>query len=85
MLPKESRDLKKQYKRMIWFVAIVFIFAAVICYLLILAGLSPVASGAIIIVIVGILYLLFLFICAKIDKKKAAKQKKQESRDPFSH
>ncbi len=83
--PKESKQLNRRYKRMIWFVGIFFVFALVECYLLQLAGLSPVLNGLIIILTAGVFYLLYLFICAKIDKKREAKREQEKNRDPFSH
>lgn len=83
--PKESKGLKRTYKRMLWFVCIFFVFALVISYLMVRAGIHPVLNGFIIIVCASIFYLIFLFICAKIDKKKDAKREKDEHRDPFTH
>ena len=82
--PNESRNLKKQYKRILIFLSIFFVFALVLCYLLMLAGISPVLNGFIIIVCASIFYLLFLFICAKIDKRKARKQLEDPTKDPFT-
>ncbi len=83
--PKEGKDLKKQYKRLLIFIGVYFVIALCICYGLIKAGVHPVLNGFIIIVIGGIFYLPFLAICANIDKKKAAKAEKEKNRDPFTH
>lgn len=80
---KSGRDLRRNYKRLMIFLVSFFIFALVFCYLLMLAGLSPVLSGFIIIVCAGIFYLLFLFICAKIDKKRANRMQEEATKDPF--
>jgi phosphotransferase system glucose/maltose/N-acetylglucosamine-specific IIC component len=46
-------------------------------------GISPILNGFIIIVLACIFYLLFLFICAKIDKRKEERMKDEETKDPF--
>lgn len=85
MTPKDSRDLKKTSKRLMWFLIAVFIFDAFICFLLIkYADMHPAVNGLIIICITGLLYLLFLAICAKIDKKKQERIAKSGKKDPFS-
>ena len=85
MKPEESRDLKKNSKRLMWFLLCVFLFDAVIVFTLInYANLSPVLSGFIIIVITALLYLCFWFICAKIDKKNKIKQEKDAYKGPFT-
>ena len=48
-------------------------------------GLNAVLNGFIIICLAGIFYLVFLFICAKIDKKKGKEREKDKNRDPFIH
>ncbi len=83
--PQANKQLHRKYKRMIWFVAIFFIFGAVISYLLVLAGVNPILNGFIIICLAGVFYLLFLLICAKIDKKREEKREKDKNRDPFAH
>lgn len=83
--PQSNKQLHRKYKRMMIFIGVFFVFAVVISYLLALAGLSAVLNGFIIICLAGIFYLLFLFICAKIDKKKDAQREKDKNRDPFSH
>lgn len=83
--PQENKKLHRQYKRMIWFFCIFFAIALVICYFLMRAGLHPVLNGFIIICCAGVSYLLFLFICAKIDKRRQEKQERDKNRDPFSH
>ena len=82
MTPKDSRDLKKTSKRLMWFLIAVFIFDAFICFLLIkYADMHPAVNGLIIICITGLLYLLFLAICAKKKQERIAKSGKK---DPFS-
>lgn len=86
LLPKEGRDLRKTSKRLMWFLLGVFIVDAFICFLFFkYTQMNKVLAGFIIICITGVLYLLFLFICAKIDKKKKEKLEKSGKKDPFSH
>lgn len=83
--PKEKRDLKKSYKRLAIFLVIAFLFDCFIAFLFFTyTNMHEVLCGFIIIVITTILYLLFLFICAKIDKKKAKRLAKENKKDPFS-
>ena len=85
MKPEESRDLRKNSKRLMWFLLCIFLFDAVIVFTLInYAGLSPVLSGFIIIVITAVVYLGVWLICAKIDKKNKIKQEKESYKDPFT-
>lgn len=85
MKPEESRDLRKNSKRLMWFLLCIFLFDAVIVFTLInYAGLSPVLSGFIIIVITAVVYLCFWLICAKIDKKNKIKHEKESYKDPFT-
>ena len=85
MKPEESRDLRKNSKRLMWFLLCIFLFDAVIVFTLInYAGLSPVLSGFIIIVITAVVYLCFWLICTKIDKKNKIKQEKESYKDPFT-
>ena len=84
MRAKDSRDLKIKYKRMLIFLAIIFVVELVLCYLLMMAGLSNVLCGVIIVLSASIFYLLFLWICAKIDKKRAERLEKEATKDPFT-
>lgn len=84
MRAKDSRDLKRKYKRMLIFLAIIFVVELVLCYLLMMAGLSNVLCGVIIVLTASIFYLLFLWICAKIDKKRAERLEKEATKDPFT-
>lgn len=64
--PQEGKNLRKTIKRTIYFLVVAFIVCLPISYLLMLAGLSAVVNGIIIICAVAIFYLIFLIICAKI-------------------
>ncbi len=83
--PEERRDLKKANKRLILFLAIVFVFDAFIAFLLFqYTNIHSVLCGFIIIVITTILYLLFMWICGKIDKKRKKKLIESGKKDPFT-
>ena len=85
LMPKESRNLKVRAKRLLWFLSFVFIFDVFICFLFFkFTNMHPVLNGFIIICITGLLYLLFLGICAKIDKRKKEKLEKSGKIDPFT-
>lgn len=81
--PKIGRDLRKNNKRLMIFLVSFFIFALILCYLLLKVGLSPVLAGFIIIICACVFYLLFLFICAKIDKRRAKRMQEEATKDPF--
>ena len=84
--PKESRDLKKTYKRLCVFLVIAFIIDAFLAFILYrYAKINDILCGFIIIVWTTLLYLLFLLICAKIDKRKKERIEKEGKKDPFSH
>lgn len=86
MQQDEKRDLKVKSKRLLWFILGIFIVDAFICFLLFkYTNLSEVLAGFIIIVFTALIYLLFLFLCDKIDKKKKEKLEKSGKKDPFSH
>ena len=85
LMPKDKRDLRKTYKRLGIFLAIVFLFDVFICFLFFkYTSISPVLCGFIIICITAVLYLLFLLICAKIDKKREERLEKSGKKDPFT-
>lgn len=85
LMPKESRDLRKTMKRLGIFLLIVFLFDVFICFLFFkYTNINKVLCGFIIICITAVLYLLFLFICAKIDKKKKERLEKSGKKDPFT-
>jgi len=85
MKPEDGRDLRKAYKRLMWFLLCIFLIDAFIVFLLInYANLSPVLSGFIIIVFTSIVYLCFYLICDKIDKRKKIEQEREKYKDPFS-
>lgn len=82
--PEERRDLKKANKRLIIFLALVFFLDGFICFLFYqYTNMHPVLNGFLIIVITTFLYLLFMGICAKIDKRKARRLEESGKKDPF--
>ncbi len=82
--PEERRDLKKANKRLIIFLALVFFIDGFICFLFYqYTNMHPVLNGFLIIVITSFLYLLFMGICAKIDKRKARRLEESGKKDPF--
>ncbi len=83
--PKESRDLKKTYKRLCVFLVIALVIDAFLAFLLYeYTNINEVLCGFIIIVWTTLFYLVFLAICAKIDKRKREKIEKEGKQDPFS-
>lgn len=86
MQQNEKRDLKVKSKRLLWFILGVFIVDAFICFLLFrYTSIDDVLAGFIVIVFTALLYLLFLFLCDRIDKKKKEKLENAGKKDPFSH
>ena len=83
--PKESKTLKKSIKRTMWFLIGIFAFCLLEGYLLgYYAKVPAVWNGVIIIATAGVFYLVFLIICAKIDKKKERRAVEHKAKDPFS-
>ena len=84
--PKESKSLKKSTKRLLWFLIGTFCFCLPECYLLArFAKISAVVNGIIIISTACVFYLIFLLVCAKIDKKREKDRLENSTKDPFSH
>ena len=76
--PKDKRPMKKTMKRFVWFVVAYFIVALFVAGSLIAFTDIPQWANIIIcVVLAGAMYLVFLWICATIDKKK---KQKEESR-----
>ena len=83
--PSSKRDLKKSYKRLMIFLAIIFVFDGFIAFLFIkYTNMHPVLCGFLIIVITTFFYLIFLAICAKIDQRKKKRISESGKKDPFS-
>ena len=80
-----KREHKKKVKRVSWFLGVYFVLALFLCALLIVVGIPQWLNMLIIVVFGGILYLLFLLICGKIDKKKEEEaEEKTKEFDPFA-
>lgn len=85
MQNNDKREAKKQVKRTMWFIGIYALVALVISALLIVyTNIPQWLNMIIIIVLAGAFYLLFLWICAIIDKKKVEKDAISPPDDPFS-
>ena len=84
--PNERRDLKQSYKRIGWFLLGVLLIDAFIAFLLYywFPYINQVLCGFIIVVITALLYLVYLWICSKIDKRKKEKLEKSGKKDPFT-
>lgn len=83
--PEISRDLKKKQKRLGLFLVLVFILDVLIAFLFFkYTQINKVLCGFIIIVITAFLYLLFLGVCAKIDKRKEKRLAESGKKDPFT-
>lgn len=83
--PNERRDLKTSIKRLGWFLLGVVLIDAFFAFLLYYyTAISDVLCGFIIIVITSLLYLVYLWICSKIDKRKKEKLEKSGRKDPFA-
>ena len=83
--PNERRDLKTSYKRLVWFLLGVVLIDAFIAFLLYsYTAIGDVLCGFIIIVITTLLYLVYVWLCSKHDKRKKAKLEKSGKRDPFA-
>ena len=81
----DKRQLKKQMKRTMWFIGGYALVALVISALLIVYTTIPQwLNMLVIVVLAGVMYLPFLWICAIIDKKKKEKEESNPKNDPFS-
>ncbi len=78
-----KRQMKKQFKRTMWFIGVYAVVALVVATLLIVyTNIPQWLNMIVIIVLAGVFYLPFLWICARLDKKKQEKQDQKD--DPFS-
>ncbi|MBO5395197.1 MAG: hypothetical protein J6A28_04810 [Clostridia bacterium] len=83
--PNESRDLKKSYKRILWFLLGVLLIDAFIAFILYrYTAISDFLCGLVVVLFTTIAYLIYLWICGKIDKRKKEKLEKSGEKDPFS-
>ncbi len=84
--PKDRRPIKKTMRRFVWFVVAYFVVALVVAGLLIAYTNIPQWANIIIcVVLAGAMYLVFLWICAKLDKKEKEKEESQpKKKDIYS-
>ena len=84
--PKDRRPIKKTMRRFVWFVVAYFVVALVVAGLLIAYTNIPQWANIIIcVVLAGAMYLAFLWICAKLDKKEKEKEESQpKKKDIYS-
>ena len=84
--PNESRDLKKTYKRIGWFLLGILLIDGFFGFLLYyyFPNINDVLCGFIIIVITAALYLLYSWLCARFDKRKKERLERSGKKDPFS-
>ena len=80
----DKRPMKKQLKRTMWFIAGYALVAVVLSAIMIVYDIPQWLNMLVIVVLAGVMYLLFLWICAIIDKKKKEKQAGEEKDDPFA-
>lgn len=80
-----KRQMKKQLKRTMWFIGVYAVVALVLSAVLIVFTNVPQWLNMIVIIsLAGAMYLPFLWICARIDKKKQEKAEQNPKDDPFS-
>ncbi len=83
--PEEKRDLKKSNKRLVIFLLITFFLDGFIAFLFFkYTKIHTALCVFIILVITTIFYLLFLWICGKIDKRRAKRLEESGKKDPFT-
>ena len=78
----EMQNLKRSLKRLALFLGIVLVPCLVVCVLLFSVDIPNWLVIFILVLILCVLYFLFLFVCAKIDKKKEDRLKNKK--DPFA-
>ena len=84
-MSNNKRVLKRNVKRMAWFLGIFFVFALIIAALLQVAGIPQWLNMIIIVVLAGLCYLLFWWLCVKVDKRKEQiESQKTKEFDPFA-
>ncbi len=86
MQSKDKRPVKKMMKRFLWFIVAYFVVGLIVATVLaVYAGVPQWANILICVVLAGAMYLVFLWICATIDKKKKQKEESQPKKpDIFS-
>ena len=84
-MKSQKQEFNRKMKRAAIFIACYFAFALLISSLLILyTDIPQWLNGLVIVVSAGVFYLIFILVCAKIDKKKEEKMKDSlKDNDPF--
>ncbi len=83
MRRSETNELKQKLKRLGLFILIVFLpVMAVAIVLQVVVGLEMWQNMLVLVVLIFLLYFAFLWLCSKLDKKKAERLSKKN--DPFS-
>ena len=83
--PGEKKDLKKTTKRLMIFLAIVFLLDAFIAFLFFeYTSIHPVLCGFLVILITTILYIFYNLLCSKIDKRQEKRLQESGKKDPFT-
>lgn len=84
-MKSQKQEFNRKMKRAGIFIACYFVVALVISSLLILyTNIPQWLNGLVIVVSASVFYLIFLWVCAKIDKKKEEKMKDSlDKNDPF--
>ncbi len=83
--PEEKRDLKKSSKRLAIFLLLIFIIDGFIAFLFFkYTKIHTALCVFILLVATTIFYLLFLWICGKIDKKREKRLSESGKKDPFT-
>ena len=80
-----KQEFNRKMKRAMIFIACYFVVALLISSLLIIyTDIPQWLNGMVIVISAAVFYLIFLFVCAKIDKKKEERTKDSlKKNDPF--
>ena len=84
MKVSERMILKDRLKKLGIFCLIVFIPVLVLSVVMMSFGVSEAVNIIITVVILFVLFLLYLYICSVIDKKREKKLKESGKKDPFA-
>lgn len=81
----ERREYNKKVKRAMIFIGIFAVFALPISAIMAIYNIPAWLNGMIVVIMASVFYLVFYFICVKIDKKKEEKTKEAlKKKDPFA-
>ena len=83
MRRSETNELKQKLKRLLLFLAIVFLPAMIVAIVLqVFAHVPQWLNILVLVIMLFVLYFLYFWICSKLDKKKEDRLSKKK--DPFS-